>query len=169
MSDYSLSELKSKVGTSKKTVENFEIEAGKVEEFARAIKDEDPIFRDEDVAQERGFTTIPAPLTFTRVIYFPRYRPDGIDLDFGFDLGMDPEYTVHGEQTYEFNKLAHVGDTLHADTTITDAYQREGERGGEMTFVEFETEYRNQHGDHVLTERPVRIETADSIDGEANR
>lgn len=168
MSEYSLSDLKSRIGTSKKTVTKMEIEAGKVEEFARAIKDEDPLFRDEEVAMQRGFKTIPAPLTFTRTIYFPRCRPKGIDLDFGFDLGMDPEYTVHGEQSYKFNQLAYVGDTLSAETAITDVYKREGERGGKMIFVEFETEYRNQHGEHVLTERPIRIETEESIDGERN-
>ncbi|WP_255152162.1 FAS1-like dehydratase domain-containing protein [Halorarius halobius] len=160
----SLAELQSRVGGSRKTVEGLKIEAGKVKEFARAIKDDNPVFYDEEVAQERGHPAIPAPLTFTRTAYFPRYRASGIGLDFGFDLGMDPEYIVHGEQSYEFSRPAYVGDTLTGVTTFRDVYQRDGSTGGEMTFAVFETEYRDQHGDHVLTEQATRIETDGAID-----
>ena len=81
----SMDELQELVGTSVVTVEDFEIEAGKVEEFARSVGDDDPVYRDEEVAKERGFENIPAPLTFERVSMFPRYRTVekyGIDLGF---------------------------------------------------------------------------------------
>jgi acyl dehydratase len=166
MAEKSMDELESLVGTSVVTVEEFEVEAGKVEEFARALKDDNPAHRDAEAAADQGFESIPAPLTFTRTAYFPRYRPEGVDDTRPFDLGMRPEYRVHGEQEYEFERPVRVGDTLTGEVTLVDVYQREGSRGGTMTFAVFETEYRDAEGGLVLTERATTIETEGAIEGE---
>lgn len=159
MPDRLLEVLEEKVGESYVTIEGFEVEAGKVEEFARAVGDDDPAYRDEDVATERGFDGVPAPLTFTRVAFFPRYRPERIDEIRPFDLGFDPQHTVHGEQEYEFERVVQVGDVLTGTITLTDVYQREGSRGGSMIFAEFEIEYHDGDGELVITERTTIIET----------
>lgn len=160
MPDKSIDELESLVGTSVVTVEGFEIEAGKVEEFARAIKDDDEVHRDADVARERGFEGVPAPLTFERVSTFPRYR--SVER-FGIDLGFRREYTIHGEQEYEYERPLLVGDVLTGTTTLTDVYQRNGGRGGTMTFAELETTYTDEADELVVTARSVAIETAGAI------
>ena len=49
-----IDELKSRVGETETSVEGFEIEAGKVAEFARAIGDDNPVYHSEDAARERG-------------------------------------------------------------------------------------------------------------------
>lgn len=153
--------LEEKVGTSVVTVEDFRIEAGKVEEFARAIGEDNPAFRDPAAAREQGFESIPAPLTFTRVSTFPRYRAvDGR----GIDIGFREEYAIHGEQEYEYERPLQVGDVLTGETTLVDVYQREGGRGGTMTFAVLETEYRNEDDDLVVTERATAIETGGAID-----
>lgn len=162
MPSKSLEELKDMVGESRQTIEGLEIEAGKVEEFSRAVKDPNPVRRDEDAAE--GFEAIPAPITFTRTAFFPRYQPEGVDSVRPFDLGFDRKYSVHGEQVYEFERPVHVGDTLTGEVTLTDVYQREGSRGGQMTFAEFELTYTDQNGDLVLTERTTVIETGGAID-----
>lgn len=158
-----IEEIKEQVGTSVQTVEDLHIEAGKVEEFARALRDDNPAHRDEDAASEQGFDAVPAPLTFTRTSYFPRYRPDGIGADLGFDLGLRSEYLVHGEQEYEYERPVEVGDVLTGTTTLTDVYQREGNRGGTMTFAVYETEFRDQGNNLVCTTRLTRIETSGAI------
>lgn len=160
-----LPELEAMVGDSRTTVEEFRIERGKVEEFARAITEPDPLFRDEGVARERGYETVPAPLTYARVSRFPRYRPDGLE-GYGFDLGFRPEYVLHGEQAYEYERPLFVGDVLTGTTTLTDVYQRDGGRAGSMTFAVYETEYRDENGDLVLTDRATAIETAGAVDSE---
>ncbi|WP_201289267.1 FAS1-like dehydratase domain-containing protein [Halovenus carboxidivorans] len=161
MAEKSMEELESLVGTSVVTVEDFEIEAGKVEEFARAVKDDDPVYRDEEVAEERGFDGIPAPLTFERVSMFPRYRTVE---RYGIDLGFQEEYTIHGEQEYEYERPLVVGDVLTGTTTLVDVYERNGNRGGTMTFAVLETEYTDQDGDLVLTARSTAIETGGAIE-----
>jgi acyl dehydratase len=160
-----IDELKSRVGETETSVEGFEIEAGKVAEFARAIGDDNPVYRSEDAARERGFRAIPAPLTFTRVAVFPRYRPSDSSR-LGFELGFDVRREIHGEQAYEFERPVFVGDVLEGKTTLTDASQREGSRGGVMTFATLETEYRDSSGDLVVTERSTVIETESAIEEE---
>lgn len=156
-----IEELEEKVGESAVTVEDFHIERGKVEEFARAITEDNPAYRDEEAAEEQGFERIPAPLTFTRVSSFPRYRAvEGR----GIDIGFRQEYAIHGEQEYEYERPLQVGDTLTGETTLTDVYQREGGRGGTMTIAKLETEYRDQDGELVLTERSTVLETGGAIE-----
>ncbi len=155
-----LSALEAQVGTSHRTVEGFEIEAGKVAEFARAITDPNAVFFDAQTARDRGHDRIPAPMTFTRVGTFPRYA---VGDERGFDLGFRPEHVLHGEQSYEYVRPVRVGDVLEGTTTLADCYQRDGERGGTMTFAVFETTYTDQDGDRVLTERTTSIETTGAI------
>ncbi len=156
----SMEELEDLVGTSVVTVEDFEIEAGKVEEFARSVHDDDPVYRDEAVAEERGFDSIPAPLTFERVSMFPRYRTVE---KYGIDLGFQEEYTIHGEQAYEYERPLLVGDVLTGETTLAEIYERDGKRGGTMTFAVLETEYTDEDGELVMTARSTAIETAGAI------
>lgn len=160
MPEKSLTELKEIVGESRVTVEKFTIEAGKIAEFAAALRSEDTVYRDGDEATERGFTSIPAPLTFTEVRRHSHNRPADFDADGiqGFDLGFDDERTVHGEQAYEYERQPQVGDTLTGTTTLTDVSQRQGD-GTMLTFANLRTEYRTDDGELVLTERLTAIET----------
>lgn len=60
---------------------------------------------------------------------------------------------------------------LTGTTTLTDVYQREGSRGGTMTFAVYETAFRNQEDELVCTARLTRIETDGAIgdsDGSKN-
>jgi acyl dehydratase len=154
-----LERLESTVGESVTTVEGFAVEAGKVEEFARAVGDDDPVYRDPVVASERGFEAVPAPLTFVRTTDFPRYRT-GEEID----LGFRHEHTLHGEQAYEYDRPLVVGDTLTGETAVVNAYERDGSRGGTMTFAEVETEFRDASGERVLVSRSTAIETGGTVD-----
>ena len=165
MPSKSFAELEAMVGESHLVVEDLVVEAGKVEEFARAIKDDNPVHRDREVAVAQGFSNIPAPLTFTRTAYFPRYRPEGVSKIRPFDLGFDRRYSVHGEQEYEYHRPVVVGDELSGVMTLTDVYQREGSRGGTMTFAECELEYYDADDEQVMTVRITILETAGAIGG----
>ena len=154
-----LERLESIVGESVTTVEEFVVEAGKVEEFARAVGDDDPVYRDPEVAAARGFEAVPAPLTFVRTTDFPRYRTGE-----GVELGFRHEHTLHGEQAYEYDRPLVVGDTLTGETAVVNAYERDGSRGGTMTFAEVETEYRDASGERVLVSRATAIETGGTVE-----
>lgn len=162
-----LGELKSMVGDSVTTVDGFRVEKGKVEEFARAIGSTDPVYRDEDVASERGHDQVPAPLTYAAVSSFPRYCPDSIVWR-GFDLGFDREYVLHGEQGYTYERPLYVGDILDGETTLVGVDQRTGNRGGTMTFAEFETTFRTREDEDVLRTRATSIETQGAVEDPAS-
>ncbi|MFC6767595.1 FAS1-like dehydratase domain-containing protein, partial [Natrinema soli] len=119
MPNRAIEELEAMVGDSRVTVEEFRIEPGKVEEFARAITAEDPLFRDETAAAERGYDRVPAPLIYSQVGRFPRYTPADVDGK-GFDLAFQPEYVIHGEQAHEYERPIYVGDVLEGTTTLAD-------------------------------------------------
>ncbi|WP_246084433.1 FAS1-like dehydratase domain-containing protein [Salinadaptatus halalkaliphilus] len=158
-----IEELEERIGESRVTVEGFRIEPGKVEEFARSITDPLPAFRDAEAARAAGLEDVPAPLTYARVSRFPRYQAHDQG-GYGFDLGFQPEYVLHGEQTYEFERPLTVGDVLTGTTTLSDVYQRDGGRAGTMTFAIYETTYRDQNDELVLTDRSTVIETEGAVD-----
>lgn len=168
MPNRSLEALEAQVGDTNRTIEGFDVEAGKVAEFARAIHDPAALYLNQRSARTAGFDRIPAPPTFHRVSYFPQYRPEGIDEEFGFDLGFDREYVLHGEQRYEYERPMLVGDSLWGETTLENVFQRAGASGGAMTFAVLRTDLYDDSDDLVLQAWNTRIETdgapADSSD-----
>lgn len=154
-----LDELEAQVGETNETVRDLVVEAGKVAEFARAVHDPADIYLHEDVALAAGFNAIPAPPTFSRVSFFPRYRPAGVDEGFGFGLGFDREYVLHGEQRFRYERPLLVGDRLRGETTLEDVFQRAGESGGSLTFAVFRTDFYDQSDSRVLQAWNTRIET----------
>lgn len=159
-----LTELKAAIGRSHQTVTDLEVESGKVEEFARAIKTNQDIY-DHEPGDSGG---TPAPLTFTRVSVFPRYRATDSDGILGFDLGLELPRVVHGSQGYEFERPVQTGDVLTGETTVTEVYERENDAGQSMVFVTFETKYRDAADELVVTERMTIIELGDSTENESN-
>lgn len=127
------------------------IEHGKIAEFARAVKDDDPVFREG----ERR----PAPPTFLMTI--AHWIGDlgqtrrGIKLDY--------RRLLHGEQEFEYLRPIRAGDVLRFRSRTKDVFEKRGKRGGVMTFVIGETEFRDQTGEVVAYMRNTAIETADAV------
>jgi acyl dehydratase len=167
MTERSISELRSMIGTSARIAAELRIEAGKVAEFANAIGDPSPIYRDRERARTAGFDEIPAPLTFTRTVDFPRYRTDAFSGLYGLDLGLDPTTTLHGEQRYEYHRPAVVGDVLSVTSTLRDVRHRTGGRGGEMTLVDVERVFEDEADRPVVTATStyVELESGDGMGG----
>ena len=132
------------------------VERGKIREFAQAIKDDDPLYFDEDRAlREAG--GILAPVTFLQTVSHwddGRGRPR---------VPMDLKRVLHGEQEYEFLEPIRAGDTLTVKSRIADVYEKPGKRGGTMTFAVTETEYRDAGGRLVARARAVGIETGQVV------
>lgn len=154
-----LSELESYVGEKRRTVDGLVVERGKIAEFARAIEAASPVYYDRESAVMAGYPDVPVPLTFTRTAYFPHNLVEGIKPpEFGIDLGFDAERTVHGEQTYEYDRPVVAGDVLDATTALVDVYTKGGSEGRTLTFAVLETSYTDADGVSAITERRMRIE-----------
>ena len=127
------------------------VERGKIREFARAIKDNNPIYFDEAYAKQVG--GIMPPPTFTMTLGFWEEGPRKPLLTY------DVRRLLHGEQEFEFLAPIYAGDTLTAVGRVADVYEKAGSRGGTMTFGVLETTFTNQRGEKVLISRATLIET----------
>lgn len=127
------------------------VEHGKIAEFARAVHDEHPAFRTGEAP--------PAPPTFLMTI--AHWIGDLGQTRRGIKL--DVRRLLHGEQEFEYRRPIRAGDVLRFRSRTKDVFEKQGKRGGVMTFVIGETEFRNGAGDVVAYMRNTLIETADAV------
>jgi peroxisomal enoyl-CoA hydratase 2 len=135
----------------------MQVDWGKVREFARAIKDPNPLYTDPELAKKE-LGGIPVPVTFLQTSSF--WTDETSSPGFG---GFDLRRILHGEQEFEFFKPIFVGDTLTGVTKVADVLEKEGGRGGKMTLLITETEYTNQKGEKVAISRSTLIETGQAV------
>jgi acyl dehydratase len=146
---------KSLIGVTGQPV-TIHIERGKIREFAKAIKDDDPLYFDEEQAKRETGGIMP-PVTFLATL---AHWDDGRGR---LRASLDLKRVLHGEQEYEFFKPIYAGDVLTAVSRIADVYEKQGKRGGTMTFLVVETEFRNARNEVVATARQVTIETGQVV------
>ena len=132
------------------------IEWSKVREFARAIHDPNPVYFDPALAQKEC-GGIPVPPTFLQVAAF------WMSEDSMPTAKIDLKRILHGEQDFEFLKPIFVGDVLTGASRIADVYEKEGGRGGKMSFMVTEIEYKNQKGETVAFARGTLVETGQAV------
>jgi hypothetical protein len=125
------------------------VERGKVREFARATGSSHPEYVDD-----------PAPVsppTFLTTTAF--WQPPEAN-DIYRDLDIDLRRLLHGEQEFSFRQEPPTaGTTLHAKTVVEEIYDKEGRRGGVMTFVVLRTDFTDDDGEVLAQSRTTLIET----------
>jgi hypothetical protein len=123
------------------------IETGKLREFARAIKAS--YTRDEDAI---------APVTF---LMSAAFWQDAANAPWR-DQKPSFERLLHGEQEFVFHGVPpRAGTRLRGVVRVERVYEKEGSRGGTMTFIETVTEYRSADDDAPVADvRATLIETS---------
>jgi len=132
--------------------EPFEVlvERGKIDELARAVHAEHP-----DHRRERA---VPPP-TFLTTIFFAEARVPGANP--WHRVGMSQERGMHAEQEYIFHGPPPVAGTrLIAQSRIAEIYEKQGKRGGTLTFAVMVTEFRDESGRLVAESRMTGVETS---------
>jgi hypothetical protein len=166
--------------------ERFPVESGHIMMFARAIGDPNPIYVDPDYAATTEVGHVIAPPTFVQASaqFDPDYplRPKFGQQWFGSGApagASPPERSgsgsgsgggsgtgLHAEQHYEYHRHVRPGDVLTAVTREGRSWEREGRRGGTLSFRESITEYRDQNGELVVTARGVGVRTSRTVEGD---
>lgn len=136
---------------------SFPVEEGKIREFAIAVGDPDPVYRDDAAAHDAGHPAIPAPPTFVVVAGHWRDQAAMVAI-----LGLDIRRVVVGETAWEYHRPIYAGDRLTAARVVESVDERPGRRGGTMTLITIGAEFRNQRGELCARQRDVVIETAGS-------
>ncbi|XVQ11987.1 MaoC family dehydratase N-terminal domain-containing protein [Spirillospora sp. CA-255316] len=102
------------IGRSYPPSEPYEVSRVKIREFAQAIGDANPIYRDPEAAKAAGHPDVIAPPTFPIVLSLG--NPGMADPDLGLNYAM----VVHGEQRFEYTRPLRAGDVVTSESKITE-------------------------------------------------
>ncbi|MDT4916796.1 MAG: hypothetical protein QOH89_1496 [Pseudonocardiales bacterium] len=94
----------------------YEVGREKIREFADAINDPNPLYRDRAVAESHGYPDVIAPPTFPIVLTLKA----GHQVIADPDLGIDYSRVVHGEQRFVHHRPVYAGDVLQVIVTVDD-------------------------------------------------
>jgi hypothetical protein len=129
------------------------VEAGKVREFALAVRSSDP--------DHLGPDPVSTPTFLQSSSWWQ--RPDNSVWE-----GTTRDYSrlLHGQQEMEFfGEPPSAGTELEGISRIDKVYEKAGKRGGTMTFTEVVTEFRDPTtGRLVATSRNTGIETSKVVE-----
>jgi acyl dehydratase len=125
-----------------KTYPSYTYEVGKekIKEYAKAIKNLDPHYIDDDFAKKSKYGTIIAPPTFAVVYGAYLVEPVFNDKELNLNMAM----LVHGEQELEFFEVVKAGDSITTAAKISDIKNKE-----KLDVIAIEVNSKNQHGKDV--------------------
>jgi acyl dehydratase len=86
----------------------------KIREFADAIGDDNPVYRDQAAAKALGYADVIAPPTFAIVVSMRSSAQ--VVRDPG--LGLDYSKVVHGEQRFSYRRPIRAGDVLQVVSSV---------------------------------------------------
>ena len=127
----------------------YEVSRVKIAEFADAIGDPNPVYRETAAARAAGHPDVVAPPTFAIVISMAAAGTAMADPGLGLNYAM----VVHGEQRFSYLRPLTAGDVVTAQPTITEI--RDAGRNVMMTTS---TEIRTVTGELVCTAVSTLVE-----------
>ena len=141
----------------------FEVEKGKIAEFAMSIsqkesKDQvDQVYVDAGAAKKAGYDGITIPPTMQNC--FALWGGGGL-MPMIEALGINLVRLLHGEEEYEYFAPVYAGDKITCNSKVVDVYDKEKKNkpGKFMEFTVLETEMKNQKGDLVIKSRTILVE-----------
>ena len=126
----------------------FVVDRDRVLQFADAIGEDNPIFRETEAATALGYDEQVTPPTFVTVMQLMTSGQVVLDQE----LGLNYALVVHGEQEYEWRRAVKVGDKLRATPRIADIYAR-----GPNEFLVIEAVIRDESGETVVVARSTLL------------
>ena len=144
--------IKPELAGQKFSLDPFEVERGKIREFAAATGDDNPIYTDRTAARAAGYADTPLPPTFGTVAgFWAQDETKQIK-----ELGLPIAGMLHGEEEYFYLAPIYPGDTLTGERKIASIIERKG-KSGSMQIVTLETLYTNRQGQEVLKSRTIIV------------
>lgn len=110
--------------------------------FAKAIGETDPVYTDLTAARAAGYPDLPAPPTFL----FAAELDSGANMQLLADLDIPLSKLLHGEQSFRYRQAVCAGDTVTVHSSISDIYDK---KGGKLEFVVKNSRATNQRGELV--------------------
>jgi acyl dehydratase len=139
------------VGKTFPASEPYEVSRVKIAEFAAAIGDPNPVYRDREAARAAGHRDVIAPPTFPIVITMAASGVAVADPGLGLNYAM----VVHGEQRFEYARPLMAGEIVTAQPTITEIRDV-----GRNVMLTTSTQIRTTAGELVCTAVTTLVERA---------
>jgi acyl dehydratase len=130
------------VGRSYPPTEPYEVGREKIREFADAIGDHSPVYRDVAAAEKLGYPDVIAPPTFPIVVSMRANAQVVVDPD----LGLDYSRVVHGEQRFVYSRPVRAGDRLVAAVSVDNIRSAAGN-----DLITTRSEVSTVDGEHVVS------------------
>jgi hypothetical protein len=126
----------------------MDLEPGKIREFARATRSDNPAY----LAEDRPVV----PPTFLTTAFF--WQTGGSDP--WAAVAMDQSRGLHAEQEFVFHgPPPRAGVRLTGTSRVTGIYEKASRSGGTLTFAVMVTEFRDAEGRLVATATLTGVET----------
>ncbi|SRR6266851_2676411 len=129
----------------------YEVSRVKIAEFAEAIGDPSPVYRERAAAQAAGYPDVIAPPTFAIVISMADSHRAVTDPGLGVNYAM----VVHGEQRFEHARPIRAGDVVTSQSTISSIREQRGN-----VLLNIRTEITTVEGEHICTAYGTLFERA---------
>lgn len=126
------------------------IERSRLQFFAKATGETNPVYTDAAAARDAGYPDLPAPPTFL----FAAELDSGTSFQMIENLQIPIAKLLHGEQSFSYHRPACVGDTVTVHSTISDIYDK---KNGALEFVVKTSRATNQQGELVAELRTVIV------------
>tara|TARA_B100000497_G_C7592338_1_gene356145 strand:+ start:514 stop:954 length:441 start_codon:yes stop_codon:yes gene_type:complete len=118
------------------------VESGQLAFFAKAVSENNPVYKDENDAIVQGYERIPAPLTFGFSLNLNTPETFGYLKDMGVPIGR----ILHGEQKFKYYKPILEGDEITLQRSIMDIATK---KEGKMELIFEEVTMNNQNKELV--------------------
>ncbi|UGQ14642.1 MaoC family dehydratase N-terminal domain-containing protein [Yinghuangia sp. ASG 101] len=122
----------------------YEVGREKIREFADAIGDDNPVFREPEAAAKYGHPDVIAPVTFPIVISLGAAEQIVKDPE----LGLDYSRVVHADQRFSYTRPVRAGDRLVAVVTVENIKTMAGN-----DIITTRADITTVEGEHVVTAR----------------
>ena len=133
----------------------YEVGREKIREFAEAIAETNPVYRNPEVARALGHADVVAPPTFAMI---PVLRGFDILMD---DLGIEYSRVIHVDQRFVHSRPITAGDRLLTTTTLDTVRSRAGN-----DFLGIRCDVATSDGETVCTATATLLVRAEgAIDG----
>lgn len=136
------------VGRQYPATEPYEVGREKIREFAEAIGDDNPAYREPEAARALGHPDVIAPPTFPIVLSMRAAAQIVSDPA----LGLDYSRVVHGEQRFTYTRPVCAGDVLTVVVTVDGIRSAAGN-----DMITTRGEVSTMDGEHVLTARSTLV------------
>ncbi|HVL80565.1 MAG TPA: MaoC family dehydratase N-terminal domain-containing protein [Actinomycetota bacterium] len=144
-------EIRTHIGREVVYTANEEVGRAAIRYFARAMGDDNPLYRDPAYARDHGFDDVVAPPTFVcesnQFVELPP-DPDGY-AGHTWGLPVDHLAAIRGGNAYEFHRHLRPDDLVTTTWRLVDITERTTSAGEAMLVVTSEVTYTDASGEPI--------------------